>query len=191
MSIAFEGHVGPWTPSDVEQLADSGDHSRYELLTPGVLTVTPAPGTVHQRASRRIANLLDDAATRAGQDVEVLEAINVETGDGRLAVPDVAIVVGAVADRNPVRYPPGSVLLVVEIVSPGSEPQDRVIKPRLYAAAGVPAYWRFELDDPRIVVHELGPERQFVATAIAPAGTVTTIDDPFPIDFDPGALVVR
>ena len=50
MRVAFEGHVGPWTPDDVAHIADSGDHSRYELLTTGVLTVTPAPGTVHQRA---------------------------------------------------------------------------------------------------------------------------------------------
>lgn len=192
MSVEVERHVGPWTTADVEQLADSGDHSRYELLTPGVLTVSPAPGTVHQRASRRLANLLDAAAIDAGLDVEVLEAINVETGDGRLAVPDVAIVKGAVADQNPVRYPPGSVLLVVEIVSPGSEPQDRFIKPRLYAAAGVSAYWRFELDpSPRIVVHTLGADGQFAETTTALAGAITNLDDPFPIEVDPGLLVVR
>ncbi|MFW0793264.1 Uma2 family endonuclease [Gordonia sp. CPCC 205515] len=192
MGLAIERHSGPWTPSDVEKLAESGDHSRYELLTPGVLTVSPAPGTVHQRASRRLANLLEAAATDAGQDVEVLEAVNIETADGRLAVPDVAIVRGEVADRNPVRYPTGSVLLVAEIVSPGSEPQDRFIKPRLYAAAGVSAYWRFELDGaPRIVVHTLDADGQFAATATLLAGTVTTVDAPFPINVDPGLLVIR
>ena len=135
--------------------------------------------------------MIEAAAAKSGQDVEVLEAINVETGDGRLAVPDVAIVLGAVADQNPVRYPPGSVLLVIEIVSPGSEPQDRFIKPRLYAAAGVPVYWRFELDDRRIVVYKLGSDGQFVETTTALADIVTTVEDPFPIDVDPGSLVVR
>ena len=114
MSVAFDGHVGPWTPVDVEKLIDTGDHSRYELLTPGVLTVSPAPGTVHQRVSRRLANLLEAAVS---SDFEVLETVNIETADGRLAVPDVAVAYGDVADGNPVRYPPGSVLLVVEIVS--------------------------------------------------------------------------
>ena len=37
------GHPGPWTMADVEALPDAGDHARYELLSPGVLTVSPAP----------------------------------------------------------------------------------------------------------------------------------------------------
>jgi hypothetical protein len=45
------GHPGPWTVADVEALPDVGDHVRYELLSPGVLTVSPAPGTAHQRIS--------------------------------------------------------------------------------------------------------------------------------------------
>ena len=190
MSVAFEGHVGPWTPDDVADVADVGDHSRYELLTPGVLTVSPAPSTVHQRVSRRLANLLEDAAAAACADVEVLEAINVETGDGRLAVPDVAVVLGTAADADPVRYPPGSVVLVAEIVSPGSEPQDRFIKPRLYAAAGVTHYWRFELAGvPRLVPHVLDADQQFVATTTAAAGVLTRLEQPFPVEIDPAVLV--
>ncbi len=65
MSVAARGvlgHPGPWMVADVEALPDVGDHARYELLSPGVLTVSPAPGTAHQRASRVLANLLDEAA---------------------------------------------------------------------------------------------------------------------------------
>jgi len=139
------GHPGPWTMADVEALPDAGDHARYELLSPGVLTVSPAPGTAHQRASRLLANLLDDAANRSGADVEVLEAVNVEIPGGRLTTPDIAVVDGRVADTDPVRYPSTAVRLVVEIVSPGSRATDRAIKPELYAEAGIPAYWRLEL----------------------------------------------
>jgi hypothetical protein len=36
------------------------------------------------------------------------------------------------------------VLLVVEVVSPGSETTDRVVKVDQYARAGIPFYWRLE-----------------------------------------------
>lgn len=35
-------------------------------------------------------------------------------------------------------------LLVVEVVSPGSETTDRVVKVDQYAKAGIPFYWRVE-----------------------------------------------
>jgi len=109
------GHREPWTVADVEALPDVGDHVRYELLSPGVLTVSPAPGTAPQRVSRVLANLLEDAAHRCGADVEVLEAVNVEHPDGRLTTPDIAVVDGRVADTDPVRYASSAVLLVVEV----------------------------------------------------------------------------
>ncbi|WP_322749029.1 MULTISPECIES: Uma2 family endonuclease [unclassified Frankia] len=188
MSVALVEHVGPWTIADVEALAGTGDHSRYELLTPGVLTVSPAPGTPHQRASRRLANLLEAAASTAGAAVEVLEAVNVEAPGGRLAVPDIAIVERKFAATDPIRYPVGTVLAVVEIVSPGSEPQDRMIKPQLYADTGIAVYWRFELaPKPHIIVSELR-RSLFVHTITASAGERTVIPCPFPVDLDPAEL---
>jgi Uma2 family endonuclease len=191
MRAALTGHVGPWTIEDVEALPDPADHARYELLTPGVLTVSPAPGTAHQRASRALANLLEAAAADAAADVDVLEAVNVEIPGGRLAVPDVVVVRGAVADRNPTRYPPGSVLLAVEIVSPSTQPQDRLIKPQLYADAGIPLYWRLELDEgPLLVVSELRTARH-VPVHTLPAGTRATLRRPFPLTLDPADLPRR
>jgi Uma2 family endonuclease len=51
-----------------------------------------------------------------------------------------------VAGTDPARYPSSTVLLAVEIVSPSTHPQDRIIKPRIYAGAGIEFYWRFELE---------------------------------------------
>lgn len=181
-------HVGPWTIEDVEALPDNGDHARYELLTAGVLTVSPAPGTPHQRASRNLANLLDTAVP---PDCEVLEAVNVEIPGGRLCQPDIVVVEAAFADTEPVRYPPHTVRLVVEIVSPNSHPQDRIIKPQLYAAAGIPIYWRFELEKtPRIIVSELRRGR-YVQVAVAAPGKRTVVDHPFRVELDPAELVRR
>jgi Uma2 family endonuclease len=169
------GHPGPWIIADVEALPDLGDHARYEILSPGVLTVGPAPGTVHQRASRLLANLLDAAARRQGADVDVLEAVNVELPGERLTMPDIVVVDGPVADSDPVRYPPSAVRLVVEIVSPGSKAVDRAIKPDLYAEAGIPGFWRLELQPaPHLIAYTLS-EGQYAQTATLQAGQRGTL----------------
>ncbi|MBP2477210.1 Uma2 family endonuclease [Crossiella equi] len=191
MSVALAQHVGPWTIDDVEALPDNGDHARYELLSPGVLTVSPAPGTRHQRASRALANLMQDAADEAGLDVEVLEAVNVVIPGGRLSVPDIAVVNGPYADTDPSRYPASEVLCVVEIVSPSTHPQDRIIKPMIYAEAGIPVYWRVELErSPHVIVSELR-RGQYTHTLTAFADTATTVSRPFPVTLDPAQLVLR
>jgi Uma2 family endonuclease len=151
--------------------------------------VRPAPGTVHQRASRRWANLLEAAAATASAGVEVLEAVNVEAPGGRLAVPDIAVVDRDYAASDPTRYPPGTVQAVVEIVSPSTHPQDRIIKPRLYADTNIPVYWRLELEGtPRLIVSELRRGR-FVQTLTATAGERTMIRSPFPVELDPAELI--
>lgn len=189
MSFALaEYHSGPWTIEDVEALPDNGDHARYELLTEGVLTVSPAPGTRHQRASLRLATLLDNAVPA---HLEVLEAVNVEIPGGRLCQPDIVVVDAAFADTEPIRYPPRTVLAVVEIVSPNSHPQDRIIKPQLYAAAKIPVYWRLELEkSPQLIVSELRRGR-YVQSVVAAAGRKVIIERPFRVAVDPGVLVRR
>jgi Uma2 family endonuclease len=48
------------------------------------------------------------------------------------------------------------VLLVIEIVSPGSEGVDLITKRREYAAAGIPQYWIVDQDAPQTVtMHRL------------------------------------
>ncbi|MFB6721272.1 Uma2 family endonuclease [Kribbella sp. NPDC056345] len=188
MSIALAGHVGPWTIDDVEGLPDNGDHTRYELLTPGVLTVTPAPGTVHQRASRRLANLLEAAIAAAKAPYEVLETVNVEIPGGRLTEPDVVVVDRAVSATAPSRYQGASVLLVVEIVSPNTHPQDRIIKPELYAEAGIDFYWRLELEKrPHLIASKLS-NGKYRRTLTALGGVLSTVEEPYPMQVDPAAL---
>lgn len=85
MSIAsIAEHHGPWTVTDVLALPEDRT-VRYELLGES-LVMSPAPGLRRQRASRRLANLLEGAADTVGAPVEVLEAINVTLPSG-LVVP--------------------------------------------------------------------------------------------------------
>jgi Uma2 family endonuclease len=47
------------------------------------------------------------------------------------------------------------VLLAVEIVSPGTRRRDRLEKPAVYAAAGVPHLWRIETDPVHVYAYDL------------------------------------
>jgi Uma2 family endonuclease len=166
--------------------------SRFEILSPGVLTVSPGPGTVHQRASRRLANLIEAAVQSAGIDAEVLEAMNVEIPGERLAVPDIVIVDGEAADANETRFQPSEVRIAVEIVSPGSKATDRAIKPDLYAEAGVPVYWRLELDpSPRLFVFELRGGRYHEVIDIAAGERRTITAGGLSFELDPAELTRR
>jgi Uma2 family endonuclease len=56
--------------------------------------------------------------------------------------PDVTVYRADTIDVTPTR--PEHVLLVVEVVSPGSETTDRIVKTDQYAKAGIQFYWRVE-----------------------------------------------
>jgi Uma2 family endonuclease len=190
MSVALVEHTGPWTADDVEALPDAGDHARFEVYEGGVLVVSPAPGVGHQRASYWLHRALARAALAAGADVEVLEAVNVALPGGKLLVPDVVVVAGAAGEAT-TRLACEAVLAVVEVVSPSTVSMDRAIKPVMYADAGIPVYWRVELQDgPRIVACSLSHGRYVTRTTLV-AGTPGRITRPFPVELDPADLTRR
>lgn len=190
MSVALVEHTGPWTPDDVEALPDLGDHARFEVYEGGVLVVSPAPGVAHQRASYRLHRHLARAASAAGADVDVLEAVNVTLPGGKLLVPDIVVVAAEAANQATTRLSHEDVLAVVEIVSPSTQAIDRAIKPGMYAAAAIPTYWRVELDPPKIVVSSLSRGRYVTRTTLI-AGTTGRITRPFTLEVDPAQMISR
>ncbi len=90
--------------------------------------------------------------------------------------------------------PVENAVLAVEVVSPGSRKHDRILKPGMFAEAGIDYYWRVERGEEDVpVVHEfwLHPE----AGTYAPSpdrpthvGTLKT-DVPFPIEIDLRSLI--
>ncbi|AXG81901.1 Uma2 family endonuclease [Streptomyces paludis] len=186
MNVSYS-HAGPWTLADV--LALSEDAAQRVELVGGALMMSPAPGLPHQRASHRLHVLLERAAERAGAEVEVFEAINVVVPDGML-IPDLAIVDAAAAAESGVAVSAHDVLAVVEIASPSPRVADRKLKPSLYAAAGIEYYWRIELEPaPRLLVGRL--QGTYADQPPFLTGAVARLDEPFPIEFDPGSLVRR
>jgi len=78
--------------------------------------------------------------------VEVLEGINVRLATGRILIPDLVVVRGI---SEGVVTDAADVALVAEIVSPSTGSQDRLLKPALYASAGIPCYLRIDQRSPR------------------------------------------
>ncbi len=150
--------------------------------------MSPAPTSHHQRVSRRLANLLESAAEAAGADVEVFETVNVEMSES-LLIPDVIVTpLEFSAEGNHRTFPPEFVILAVEIVSPSSRRMDRMLKPGVYFDAGVPHFWRVELD-PRLLVAYARADSGYVEVARAEPGRPCDLELPFPVTVDVAALL--
>jgi len=79
-------------------------------------------------------------------ELAVTQAVDVRINRRRSLTPDVLVATADATERNVSHYLPAEVVLVVEIVSPGSLAMDRIMKPALYAEAGIPHFWRVETD---------------------------------------------
>ena len=176
MTLAAEPHAGPWTEQDLLDLPDNG--VRHELLE-GALLVNPPPAPRHQRVGYLLTKALDGAVPA---DLIVVEAIGVRIPDGSMLIPDVLVVDRdqGLANRSGI-VDPGLVRLAVEVASPSSHIMDRLTKPTLYARAGVPHFWRVEIDDAGPAVHSCLLDRGvYVEWASSGPGEVFDVDRPFP-----------
>lgn len=107
----------------------------------GMVLVSPSPSKRHNRMARLLANALDAAA---GPDWNADTDFDVRLQDVPLnnRRPDVIVYRADSIDVTPTR--PEHVLLIVEVVSPGSQTTDRIVKADQYAKAGIPFSWRVE-----------------------------------------------
>src|SRR5439155_12370458 len=97
-------------------------------------------------------------------------------------IPDVLVVTAAAGQRRTSQFMAHEVMLAVEVESPSTRTMDRFAKPAHYAKAGIPFYWRIELDDEvRLVAHEnVGGTYRVVGTF---TGKVE-LELPWPVSFD-------
>ena len=133
--------AGGWTTDDLDALPEDG--VRRELLD-GVLLVSPSPSNIHQKIAMRLAVALEASCPA---QFDVTPGVEVRIDARRSFIPDVLVTTVEAARRGPRLFAPHEVILAVEIVSPTSQAMDRITKPALYAAAGIPYYWRIEIDD--------------------------------------------
>ena len=137
---------------DFVLLADSGafaDYAKTELID-GEIWYMNAQWSRHARVKTRVAVALANKLTELASDLEVLSEVSVRTSGNGMPEPD--IVLTRWRGEGPV--PVESVALVIE-VSDTTLDTDLGRKSDLYAAAGVPEYWVIDLNENRVLMHEL------------------------------------
>ena len=124
--------------------ADPHGH-RYETSPEGVLSVMPPPDFEHAVIATRLMAWLIVAGWPLDQVTQAV-GLRIPGPDGGVGgrIPD--LTVWSRAQPRTVWLPVTDVLLVVEIISPGSEAADTLTKRREYATAGIPRYWTVDRD---------------------------------------------
>jgi Uma2 family endonuclease len=173
----------PLTVADLDLTPDDG--CRYEL-DDGVLVVSPAPVTIHQRVLHRLQVLLDAACP---PEFELLPGPGVEITEIQYRVPDLVVVRSAsigVTDKNVTRPPE----LVIEIASPSTAHYDRGRKKIVYAEFGILGYWIVvpDPDQPSLTAYALTRDTYTEVGRAAGQQQFATAT-PFPVEIVPAALV--
>ncbi|PSR60974.1 Uma2 family endonuclease [Nocardia nova] len=186
---------GPYTVLDLHEQPEDG--KGLELEDGWLIEV--AAGARHNWIARTLARVVESAAREA--EVVVLEGgvWEISTPSG-VRKPDASVIPrevarAAVLDGTPKLIPGTELLLVVEVVSPGSgsERTDRVRKVREYAALGIPQYWIIE-HQPHIRIHRsvLGDDGYRWEPTVGEGSRFSAdveADKVFRVEFDPAALI--
>ncbi|HEX6352877.1 Uma2 family endonuclease [Actinophytocola sp.] len=166
------------------------DNSRRYELQEGVLIVSPRANLFHQRVAHRLVTMLNDQLPSEWEAVGDGEMITDPGFPASVRVPDVVVVEEKLVSSAAARFTAEDALLAVEIISPGSQRTDTLVKPVECAKAGIPNYWVIDLNDPLSLVayHQVGDLGYQKAPAVT--GTFTT-SEPFSLRVDLAALSRR
>jgi Uma2 family endonuclease len=167
---------GRWTQPDLQLFPQDGH--RYEILD-GSLHVTPPADPRHDSLVESIVATLR-AAAPAGWWVCARLGIEMETSN---LVPDVTVL--RPHSSGAIWVDPADVALVVEVEADATRRYDQLLKPAVYAAAGIPAYWRVEAG-PVLRTFRLD------GTAYQPVQDVAAdeqakLEEPYPVRVNPAA----
>jgi Uma2 family endonuclease len=195
--VSAESSTQPFTPPRLltvaEYLALGETEQGYDELVEGRVVRSPSPRPQHNRAGYRVARALE---AQLPPHLEVLLDLDVDLelappdAPGFTRRPDLIVVLRSALERvesegGVIRA--SEVLVVAEVVSPGSRRTDNVIKRGEYADAGIPHYWIVDLTEPvTLIACHLAGEFGY-----ADGGEITGVlrtSEPFPIELDLDAL---
>jgi Uma2 family endonuclease len=146
--------------------ADPHGH-RYEMSPEGALSVMPPPDSEHAAIASRLLVWLAVGGWPAEQ---VLQAAGVRIpgpdGDGG-RIPDLTL--WSKPQARSVWLPLDDLLLVIEIVSPGSEAMDELVKRHEYARARIQRYWVVDRDTAQTVtLYRIGQTGEYETVSMLP-----------------------
>lgn len=126
------------TYKDYEALPADG--RRYEIHE-GELSVTPAPGTRHQRILGHLYHLLRPHVDSRGLGEVLLSPVDCILSDSTIVQPDLVYLDPTRAHLVSARGIEGPPTLAIEILSPSTTNIDRSTKHQLYRRFEIPYYW--------------------------------------------------
>jgi Uma2 family endonuclease len=178
MALTVEfSEVHRLSAEEFQQMVESGalEEIRVEFINGFLCDVSPRTAE-HDRIAAYLTRLVADALERSYQ-LRVASALTI--GDSA-PEPDFAVV----RPGTPEPYHPATAELVIE-VSHSSLRRDLMVKPPIYASAGVEEYWVIDFDHARAIVHRDPTDGAYRSiTEIGPAdsldGSVVGID-PIPV----------
>lgn len=184
---ALPEYLTPLTAAQYAALPEDVDGARHELQE-GWIMMSPRPVPDHQDAAHHLHVELARQlpALKVFQDVDIDLGLAPRDQPGTVRVPDLVVVERAAhrrvrAERSLLRA--SEVLLVVEILSPGSTRIDTLVKRHEYAEAGIGHYWIVDLQDgPSITACHLAGE--FGYQDGGPVRGVLVTEAPFPLRVD-------
>ncbi len=177
--VRWSAPDGMWTEPDLHLFPQDGH--RYEIVD-GSLHVTPPAPCSHDALVRAVVTTLRAAAPPGWW---VCDRLGVAFGANNL-VPDVTVLRPRSSGSS--WSDPSDVALVIEVETPATRRYDRVLKPGLYAEAGIPAFWRIEPDRlvPALRIYQLSGTEYLLHHSVEGAEPVQ-LDAPFPIRLAPAA----
>jgi Uma2 family endonuclease len=169
-----------YTRADLERMPDDG--RRHEIVD-GTLVVTPAPSARHQIV---VVNLLVALKASCPSELQVLTApFDVALTADTIVQPDVLIARRSELTERDLAGPP---VLAVEVLSASTRRIDLTLKRVRYEAAGCPAYWAVDPDQPSITAWQL--ERGVYAEAGHATGDQPLeVTSPFRLSLTPARLL--
>ncbi|GHF97734.1 MULTISPECIES: Uma2 family endonuclease [Amycolatopsis] len=179
----------------IEEYAALGEtDTGFTELVEGRVLMSPSPSRKHNKAAYLLGRQLE---SQLPAELDFTPDIDVDLGlaprgePGFSRRPGLLITyreASARVDEEGDMYRAAEVVVVVEIVSPGSKRTDYQVKHNEYADAGIPHYWIIDMSEPISLVacHQAGEFGYMDAAAVT--GTFAT-DVPFPVTLDLNALL--
>jgi hypothetical protein len=173
---------GPWTEPDLRLFPQDGHH--YEIID-GSLHVSPPADVRHQSTVEALVTTLRSAAP---DDWWACTRRGITIGASNL-VPDVAVL--RPHSASGVWHDPADVALVVEVETSATRRIDRLLKPVIYAEAGIEVYWRVERepDGPLLSIYGLAADGRYAMHRQVQGRQLVAVDTPFPMRVAPSSWV--